>query len=484
MTLRLRMVLAILVLVTIGLSTFGVVTYSLYSRSQYDRLDTQLKSSVPLSSEFLRSAAGIDDFPGFTGFPGSNGDGGGSRPGDRPSNLPASSYAELRGGSGSFLVAITLSSAKGTPKLPTTLKSSGHGDDRFFTTESATGSGGWRVFVTRADRPEGDSVVVATPLNEVEDSLNRLVLIEALSAATLLALLAAGSWLILRRGLRPLEIMADSARTITAGSLDERVSPADGRTEIGQLGLAINTMLQEIETAFSERDATELRLRQFLADASHELRTPLTSIQGFAELFRLGAEGDRAQLEVIFRRIEDESARMKTLVEDLLLLARLDETRPSERTPVDLSVLAADACSDVIAIDRSRPVTLDAPEPVVVAGDEDHLRQAIANLVTNAVKHTAPGSPIEVTVRLVDGGAMIQVRDHGPGLDSDALDHVFDRFWQADRARVGSGAGLGLAIVAAIAEEHGGTASVENSTLVDGGADGATFTLRLPISTR
>lgn len=483
MTLRLRMVLAIGVLVTIGLSVFGVVTYSLYSRSQYERLDTQLKSSVSLASGFLRSAAGLDDFPGFTGFPGSNGtSNNGTRPDGRPTNLPVSSYAELRDSSGQLLEAITLSTSTGTPKLATSLTASNRDEARFFTAPSATGSGDWRVYVAAVDRPQGDTVVVAIPLTEVDESLNRLILIETLAAATLLALLTSGSWFILRRGLRPLEIMADSARTITAGSLDERVSPADGRTEVGQLGLALNTMLQEIEDAFSERDATELRLRQFLADASHELRTPLTSIQGFAELFRLGAEGDRAQLEVIFRRIEDESARMKTLVEDLLLLARLDETRSAERGPVDLSVLAADACSDMIAIDRTRRVTLDAPEPVVVAGDQGHLRQALGNLVTNAVKHTPEGSPIEVTARLLDGGAMVSVRDHGLGLDPAALEHVFDRFWQADRARVGAGAGLGLAIVAGIAEEHGGTATVENAPLIDGRPDGAVFTLRLPLT--
>jgi two-component system OmpR family sensor kinase len=307
--------------------------------------------------------------------------------------------------------------------------------------------------------------------------LDHLTLIELASAGGLLALLALGSWLILRRGLRPLERMATSARTITAGDLSQRVSPADGRTEVGQLGLALNTMLSEIEAAFQERDATETRLRQFLADASHELRTPLTSIQGFAELFRLGVDQDRVQLEVILRRIEEETARMKTLVEDLLLLARLDETRPVERVPVDLAVLAADACSDAIAVSPDRPIVLDAPEPVVVPGDQDHLRQAIANLVNNALRHTPDASPIEVGAHLSDGVAVVSVRDHGPGLDDDALAHVFDRFWQADSARSGAGAGLGLAIVAGIATEHGGAAKVANQD--DGGAR---FTLELPIN--
>jgi two-component system OmpR family sensor kinase len=318
-------------------------------------------------------------------------------------------------------------------------------------------------------------VVVAIPLTEVRESLDRLVIIEAVAALVLLSLLAAGSWLILRRGLHPLEVMARKAGTITAGDLSQRVEPADGVTEVGQLGLALNTMLGEIEDAFRERQETERRLRQFLADASHELRTPLTSIQGFAELFRLGADSEHVDQEVIMRRIEEESARMKTLVEDLLLLARLDQTRAVDRAPVDLAVLAADACSDAVAAAPGRRVTLAAPEPVVVLADRDHLRQAIANLVSNALHHTPDGTPIEVTARLEAGSAVVEVRDHGSGLDDEALQHVFDRFWQADPARVGRGAGLGLAIVAGIASEHQGTATAANA---EGG--GARFSLRLP----
>jgi two-component system OmpR family sensor kinase len=354
---------------------------------------------------------------------------------------------------------------------------------RFWTTASAGGSGEWRVYAGPADGLAGDTVVLAVPTTEVTAALRRLLLIEGSAGLALLALLAAGAWLLLRRGLRPLETMAHSARSITAGNLSERVSPSEGRSEVGQLGLALNTMLGELEAAFAERDRTEQRLRQFLADASHELRTPLTSIQGFAELFRMEqgvaatpSAPSAVDLPVIMRRIEEESARMKTLVEDLLLLARLDQTRPVERAPVDLAVLAADACSDAVAAAPGRPVTLDAPEPVVVLGDRDHLRQAIANLVANAVRHTPAGTPIEVSARLVDGAARVAVRDHGAGLDDEALAHVFDRFWQADAARAAAGAGLGLAIVAGIAAEHGGTATAGNAP---GG--GARFTITLPL---
>src|SRR5581483_9386024 len=254
-------------------------------------------------------------------------------------------------------------------------------------------------------------------------SLHRLLYVEITGGLILLAALSLGSWLILRRGLHPLEEMASTARTITADDvvdLTRRVTPAGGPTEVGQLGLALNTMLDDIEDAFREREATEQRLRQFLADASHELRTPLTSIQGFAELFRVSGDNAKVDLPTILRRIEQESGRMKGLVEDLLLLARLDEARPPEKQPVDLAVIAADACSDAGAGGDDGRVTLDAPEPVVVEGDEAHLRQAAANLVTNALAHTPDGSPVEVKAHLNDGHADVTVRDHGPGLDADA----------------------------------------------------------------
>jgi two-component system OmpR family sensor kinase len=332
------------------------------------------------------------------------------------------------------------------------------------------------VLVDRLPAAPGYTSVVAAPTTDVTGSLHRLLFLEVSGGAILLAVLCAGAWLILARGLRPLEAMATTAGEITAGDLTRRVAPSGGPSEVGQLGLALNTMLDDIEAAFAERDATERRLRQFLADASHELRTPLTSIKGFAELFRLDRDHDPVDLPTILRRVEQEADRMSVLVDDLLLLAHLDETRPIERQPVDLAVLAADACTDAVAAAPDRKVTLDAPQPAVVAGDESHLRQAIANLVTNAVRHTPAGTPIEVGAHLDGGTVTVSVRDHGAGLTDDALAHVFDRFWQADGARAGDGAGLGLSIVAGIASEHGGAAKAANAA---GG--GALFTIAVPV---
>ena len=494
MTLRLRLVLGLVVLVAAGLTLFGVTTYTLYSRSQYKRLDQQIISSQSAVDRALDEKAGLNlqpptgdtSFAGVDRAPGQGGPGG--LGGGPPAVLAPGTYAELIDSSGKVLSEIVLSTGSARPKLPSPLPAASS-RPRLLTVGADTGSGQFRALVAQVpatgptsggpgprDGAGSDTIVIAVPLTDVTNALHRLVLQDAAGSLALLLALSIGSWLILRRGLRPLERMATTARSISAGDLSQRVSPSGGPSEVGQLGLALNTMLVDIEAAFQEREATELRLRQFLADASHELRTPLTSIQGFAELFRVSGENARVDLPTILRRIEQESARMKVLVEDLLLLAQLDQPRVAERVPVDLAVLAADACSDAVATAPDRPITLNAPEPVVVAGDQAHLRQAIANLVTNAVHHTAPGTPIEVGAHLNKGSAVVVVRDHGNGLDEEAQAHIFDRFWRADKARVGLGVGLGLAIVAGIAAEHGGTASAANA---EGG--GAVFTLRLPL---
>jgi two-component system OmpR family sensor kinase len=474
MTLRARLVVALGVLLIAGLAIFGVATTSTYARTQYRRLDDQLRSSIPFVERDLYEEAGLSD--GRDGGPdhGPGPDGDGSSKGDGPEPpvvIPSGTYAELRDGTGAVLARVQIADSDAQPAIPDPLPL----PDEVVTVGSSAGSGRWRLVARESGR--GDTTVIAAaPTGEVARSLRRLVTIEALASLGLLTALTGGAWLILRRGLRPLESMAGAAREISAGDLSHRVSPADGRSEVGQLGLALNTMLEGIEDAFRERDATEERLRRFLADASHELRTPLTSIQGFAELFRLGTDNPNLDLPVVMRRIEQEAARMRALVDDLLLLARMDQTRPLQRRPVDLAVLVADACTDASAVDPSRPITLDAPTPVLVSGDDAHLRQAIANLVSNALRHTPAGTAIDVGVQRAGGEAVVTVADRGPGLPADVLPRVFDRFWQADAARTGAGAGLGLAIVAGVAGEHGGSATVANR---DGG--GARFTIRLPL---
>ena len=223
------------------------------------------------------------------------------------------------------------------------------------------------------------------------------------------------------------------------------------------LGQALNSMLEHIEGAFDVQRESEERLRRFLADASHELRTPLTSIRGYAELFRRGADERPEDLKLAMRRIEDEAARMGVLVEDLLLLARVDRTRPLEMKPVDLSAIVTDAAADARTVAPERPIELKVPGTLVVQGDEDRLRQAVTNLVSNAISHTDASAPIELEVSNEDGTAVITVSDAGEGLDEETLEHAFERFWRADpnRARSSGGVGLGLAIVDAIAGRTG-----------------------------
>lgn len=522
MTLRSRLVAALVVLVLLAQSAFVAATYIAYSRSRYQLLDSELRSSVSVVSAYLDAAAGISSpgsLPagprfgppigggpdgnersgagtagtgtspavasggGLAGLrlstpsaPQSSGFGGATSRGAQlavPSaTFPPGSYAELIAPGGAVVAQGSYESGTSRPSLPADLASAGP-QTRLLTVGSTRGSTRFRlIVVTRAD---GYTTVVATPTTQVTDSLDHLLLIEATAIAALVIVVSAGTWLVMRRGLRPLERMAATAGQISAGNFRLRVDPGGSAREVGELGAALNSMLDGIEAAFAEREATEVRLRQFLADASHELRTPLTSIQGFAELFRLNGEQARVDLPTILRRIEEESARMKTLVESLLLLARLDQKPAVDVRATDLSVLAADACTDAVAVDPSRPVSLDAPQPVEVLGDPAHLRQALSNLVSNALRHTPAGTPIEVACTRQGDSAVVSVRDHGHGLDTDALCHVFDRFWQGDKARVGSGSGLGLSIVAAIAAEHGGKAEASNAA---GG--GSVFTITLP----
>jgi two-component system OmpR family sensor kinase len=264
--------------------------------------------------------------------------------------------------------------------------------------------------------------------------------------------------------------------------MSRRVERIDERTEIGALGQALNKMLTRIESAFAERKASEDRLRRFVADASHELRTPLTSIRGYAELFRRGAADRPEDLATAMRRIEQESARMGVLVEDLLLLARLDQGRPLDRSPVDLSRLAADAVADARAVSPDSEIVLSNGSPVMVLGDELRLRQVAANLLSNADVHTPPGTVVKVTVDADGDRARLVVSDDGPGLPPGMSDSVFERFFRVDKARsrtTGGGAGLGLSIVAAVAEAHGGTVRLENGR--ETGGNGATFVVELPL---
>jgi two-component system OmpR family sensor kinase len=269
-----------------------------------------------------------------------------------------------------------------------------------------------------------------------------------------------------------------TARAIASGDLSQRVERAEERTEVGRLGLALNAMLSQIETAFKAREASERKLRRFVADASHELRTPLSAVRAYAELFTRGADQRPDDLARAMTGITRESERMSLLVQDLLLLARLDEGRPLEREPVQLDDVVTEAVDTARMLEPDRGIELQT-EQAVVLGDRDRLRQIVDNLLSNVRAHTPPATSVHVSVGRENGNAFIEVRDDGPGLSVAHLERVFERFYRADqsRARASGGVGLGLSIVAAVAEAHGGSVTAWSER-----AGGATFRITLPLA--
>jgi two-component system OmpR family sensor kinase len=329
-------------------------------------------------------------------------------------------------------------------------------------------------------------VVVAASLDEVSSTTDHLSNAFLLIGGVVTALLGIAGWFAVRAGLRPLRQIEATAVQIAAGRpLSHRMPEASPRTEAGRLSTALNSMLAQIESAFAARAASEEQMRRFVADASHELRTPLAGIRGFAELYRMGALPDEADVKRTMARIESESVRLGGLVEDLLTLVRMDEQRPVQLAPMDLRSLAVDALHDTTALDPSRPVSLTgpggpgtAPGPAPVLGDESRLRQVVTNLVGNAVAHTPPGTPVRIGVGTVDAHGVLEVSDAGPGLTAPQAARVFERFYRVDASRsrqAGGGAGLGLSIAAALITAHRGHVDLTTAP-----GEGATFRIRIP----
>ena len=387
---------------------------------------------------------------------------------------------------------------------------------------SVSGSDNWQVvaqqfpvvstnFFGQAQKSNA-TLIIGVDLGDINGSISRLAAIDLIVSVIIIVGLAIVGVAIVRASLRPLRDIERTAQAIAAGDLSRRVPDQDPVTEVGRLGRSLNTMLSQIESSFyaqaqSEAAArrSEERMRQFVADASHELRTPLTAMRGYAEYYRqrgglhedapssgqpsdeLGSHAQltRTDMDRIMQRVEQESARMGVLVEDMLLLARLDQQRPIEHRPVDLLTLAADAVQDARIIAPDREITLDVGSGAafLILGDEVRLRQVIANLMNNALTHTPEGTP--VAVRLLAGprqpvpSVVLEVADQGPGLRQDQAEHVFERFYRADQARTrtAGGTGLGLAIVAALVAAHDGTVSLKTAP-----GQGATFRITLPLA--
>ena len=476
--LRIRLVAAVLVLVVLALVGSGFVAAATLRGYLLQREDAQLRdAAVQIARGVLPESA--HDLPGTDG----ESDG---------HHLPSAYVTEVLGAGGRIVLPMRndlVDQRESLPALPRiTIRQATARGQQPFTVPAIDHHGQWRVIALPFSDRSG-TLLVATSLGDVESTVGRLALLELVIGLVAVAVIGGVGYLVVRAALHPLRQVEATAAAIAAGDLGRRVPERDRRTEVGRLGGAINTMLEQIETAFRAQAASEAearqseeRMRRFVADASHELRTPLTSIRGFAELSRLQDTGGYpAEVAHGIRRIEQEAKRMGVLVDDLLLLARLDQERPLRTEPVDLLDLARTVVSDGQVTSPGRPLRLvvgPSDPPPIVTGDPDRLHQVLANLLNNALEHTPEGTPVEVRVSTGLGAAVVEVVDHGRGLTPEEAAHAFERFWRADssRSREDGGAGLGLAIVAALVARHHGSAEVDRTP---GG--GATFRVRLPL---
>jgi two-component system OmpR family sensor kinase len=507
--LRAKLIAALLALVIIALAAISISSFWLLRSYLTSQDDPQL---LTIYSNVVNSNQPLSFVPGqLTPLHGTNIEVGVQQTGSPLNSVDGQSGAY---GSGSNMQSL--------PAVPTSATWADLYHGKLVTLPAQSGSATWRVISepvsyqvqtsTGSTEQVTGTLVVAVDLGDVNAVIGRLALAELIVGAAIVCVLALAGVMVVRSNLRPLVEIEETAGEIAEGHLNLRVPERDPRTEIGSLGRSLNIMLSQIETAFHAREQSEAaahqseeRMRRFVADASHELRTPLTAIRGFAEYYRqrggMVTQWDAGQpdatgrltpadLDRIMQRVEKEAARMGLLVEDLLLLARLDQQRPLAQQPVDLLSLAGDAVHDarMIAPDRSIDLSVQPGAAFLIIGDEQRLRQVIGNLMSNALTHTPDGTPIEVSIgsgildpRVDDSppAATIDVTDHGPGMTADQAHRVFERFYRADQARTSTtgGNGLGLAIVRALVAAHGGIASVRTSP-----GRGATFRIALPLA--
>lgn len=465
-----------LMLTVVGIVSVLVILVALTSAATLGRaLEQRLDSQVWASAQRVNTHMAASSFPTRATIPLEI-----ISTGAHPAGMLVALYA-AGATSGAWIDADGIVRSLDSTQL-STLASSGGGTPTT-TVELGSVLGSYRVTATRTPTA---IVLVGLPRAEVQQTIGELLLTIALVTAAGLLLLGAATALVVRLGLRPLKSVAGTASRVAqqplssgAVSITERVpaAEADPRTEIGQVGAALNTLLDHVDTALDDRHESEERMRRFIADVSHELRTPLSSIRGYAELtLRDPALGALAASSL--ERIQAQSLRMTTLVEDLLLLARLDEGQELVYGDVDLSRLAVEVVSDAHAAYGTHHFALEVPEePVIIAGDASRLAQVLTNLLANAGTHTPPGTAVAASVTVSGDDALICVSDAGPGINPALREALFARFARADdsRSRGTGGSGLGLSIVRAIVEAHRGTVTAQSEP-------GSTvFTVRLPV---
>jgi len=458
---RVRLIALLVSLLLVALMLTGITTSVLMRRQLMDSTDRDLRvAAVPTAAQVLNQYRGHRAEEG----------------------IPTNYTVKFMQTDGSLFLEVSPIGEQLRPNIPNLALNDRRLAGGAFTVSSVKGEMRWRV-LPGAFADGSGTFAVAVPLRGVDTTVQRMLDFTVLIGLVVIASCALIGWYGVRRAFRPLTQIEDTAAAIAAGDLTRRIPEPAAQDEVASLSRSLNAMLSQIEQSFAVREASEERMRQFVADASHELRTPLAAVRGYAELYRQGAVTRPEDITSTMRRIEDESIRMGGLVNDLLILTRLDRQRPLARGPVDLTVLAADAVQDARALDPDRRVRLlglnGDLRPTTIEGDEAKLRQVVTNLVGNAVNHTPEGTDIEIAVGAGSPGhARLEVRDHGKGVDPVKARKVFERFYRADASRVrgnGGGNGLGLAIVAAIVGAHDGQVGV---AATPGG--GATFVVDLP----
>lgn len=478
--LRVQLVCVVLILVTVALVLAGVAGTAALRGYLLERVDDRLHDTA-------RGAMASGRLPGAL-----DGDRGGPLREERNFNGPALAegfFTEVADeyGNGTGYLRVPAGSQQTAPQLPSlSLDNVAKRDGKPFTVDAKDRGDRWRILVTALPDNAG-SLVVGTSLTDVSNTLTRLVIIQLCIGIIVLLLLGITGYAAVRSSLRKLVRVEQTAAAIAGGDLTQRIDAGDERTEVGRLGTALNSMLGRIESSFAAQQASEAqaresetRMRRFVGDASHELRTPLTSIRGFAELQRQAVNMDAEERNRLTARIEAEATRMGLLVEDLLLLARLDQQRPLERDAVDIVDLVDDVLADAPVLGGDHPISLKSvpsEEEIWVLGDRARLRQILTNLVSNAYVHTPPGTRIEVSVVPSQDAVSLVVADEGPGLSDEEAQRVFERFFRSDpsRTRASGGSGLGLSIVSSLVEAHDGTISLATSP-----GNGAAFTVTLP----
>ena len=459
-------------LLALGLIMSGTVMLGLLQRHLVSQIDEQLRTTAPsaLSANDFGAQKGISVFPTLFYI---------------RSTLPGSEDAV-------YYYPGTLK-VSGTPKIPELLRVGDVPDTedqitRPVTVASSRSGENWRaiafpIYAEKTHEPIG-VMTVALPLTDVQRTIRTTAAYFMIGGLVIVMVGATIGSSLVRRSLLPLREIESTAGKIAAGDLTRRVPSAPPSTEVGSLALSLNAMLTQVEQSFEARQASEKKIRRFVSDASHELRTPLAAISGYCELYSMGGVPSE-RVDEVMGRIQSESKRMATLVEDLLTLARLDEGRPLEFTDLDLVKLADNAVFDLQALDPTRTVRLCSlnghrpPMTVVVSADRDRISQVFTNAIGNIVRYTPEGSPVEIALGRVGCDAVVEIRDHGPGIADSDRTRVFERFYRSDssRARTSGGSGLGLAIVASILAAHKGNARL---TKTKGG--GLTLRIELPIT--